>query len=222
MAKKRFFWIMSAVVLAFGVMACDPGGSDIDVLAGTVWNGRRETPASIACTIVNNKFTWDYDRRATELTLENGTFTSGQNLAGTKWSGMRGNIEGHNGSNMTLEFVDETRAEPSWEFHNYATYTLNGDTINFNYVDVREGTLAFKENSTFQFNDHNTEASGTYKTDGGSITLNGVWQNGDSGAGTTFEMSGVISDGTLTLDSGHFWGIRIFNQAVEPWYPMEP
>jgi hypothetical protein len=176
MAKEKLFWIMLVVMLAFSVMACDPDGSDGDMLPGTVWNGRRETPDSVSCTIDGNKFTWSYDRRyATELTLEDGAFTSGQSLAGTKWSGLFGNIDGYNnGFNMTLEFVDETNAELSWAPLDYATYTLNGNTINFNYVTVREGTLAFKEKSTFQFNDRNTEATGTYQTEGGSITLNGV------------------------------------------------
>jgi hypothetical protein len=220
MKRKRLFWIIPAAALAFGVMACGPDGGDDDVLAGTVWNGRRETPASISRTITDSKFTWDYNRRyATALTLEGGAFSSGQSLAETKWSGMFGNLEGYNLFNMTLEFVDETRAEFSWEPHDYATYTLDGNTIHFNYMEVREGTLAFKENSTFQFDDRNTTATGTYKTEGGSITLSGVWLNGDAGAGTTFELSGTISGGTITLTDGVFWGIRIFNNETEPWYP---
>jgi hypothetical protein len=220
MAKKKIFWIMTVVMLAFSVMACDHDGSEGDVLSGTVWNGKRETPAPVSCTIADSKFTWDYDRRyATELTLENGTFTSGQSLTGTKWSGMFGNKEGYSLFKMTLEFVDETNAEPSWGPLDYATYTLNTDTITFNYVTVREGTLAFKENSAFQFNDRNTIATGTYQTEGGSITLNGVWQNGDAGAGTTFDVSGTISGGTINLADGVFWGIKIFNKTTEPWYP---
>jgi hypothetical protein len=220
MAKKKLWGIMPIVVLAFSVMACGHDGSDGDALPGTVWNGRRETPASISCTIADNKFTWDYNRRyATALTLEGGTFTSGQSLAGTKWSGLFGNLEGQNLFNMTFEFVDETRAKPSWGPHDYATYTLDGDTIHFNYVTVREGTLAFKKNAAFQFNDRNTEAAGTYETEGGSITLNGVWQNGDAGAGTTFDVSGTISGGTINLEGLVFWEITIFNKATEPWYP---
>jgi hypothetical protein len=224
MATKRIFWIMLAVVLVFGITACGPDSSDGDALTGTVWNGRRETPASVSCTIADNKFTWDYTQRyATELTLEEDTFISGQSLAGTRWSGKNGNKEGIiNGYNMMFEFVDETNAKPSWTPFDYATYTLDGDTIHFDYTTVREGTLAFKENSAFQFDDRNTTATGTYKTEGGSITLNGVWLNGDAGAGTTFEVSGTISGGTITLTGTVFWRITIFNNEAEPWYPKEP
>jgi hypothetical protein len=226
MKKTRFALGTLVIGMVFGLVLarCATGnGTGSNGLAGTVWNGRSEIPASISCTIADNKFTWEHDRRyATALTLEDGTFTSGQSLAGTKWSGLFGNIEGHNLFNMTFEFVDTTNAKPSWSPLDYATYTLNDDTINFNYMRVREGTLAFKENSAFQFDDRNTTATGTYKTTGGSITLNGVWQNGDAGTGTTFELSGTISGGTINLTDGDFWGIRIFNNEAEPWYPKEP
>jgi hypothetical protein len=213
--------------MAFGLelAGCDNGnGTGSNGLAGTVWNGKRATPASVSCTIANNKFTWDYERRyATALTLENGTFTSGQSLAETKWSGMFGNLEGYSFFNMTFEFVDATNAKPSWGPFDYATYTLvDGNTINFIYTTVREGTLAFKDNSAFQFDDRNTTATGTYKMAGGSITLNGVWLNGDAGAGTTFELSGTISGGTINFTDGDFWGVTIFNNEAEPWYPKEP
>jgi hypothetical protein len=212
MSKKRLFWIMPVVVLAFGVMACDPDGSDGDVLAGTVWNGRRETPASIPCTIANNKFTWEYDLEYPIALTKEGVVYQGESLAGTAWSSQPEN-------DLRFEFIDETNVKSSWGPLDYITYTLDGDTINFNYITVREGTLAFKENSVFQFDDDNTIATGTYTTEGGSITMNGVWQNGDAGAGTTFELSGTISGGTINLTDGVFWGIFIFNKETEPWYP---
>jgi hypothetical protein len=49
--------------------------------------------------------------------------------------------------------------------------------------------------------------------------LNGVWQNGDAGAGTTFDVSGTISGRTINLEGLVFWEITIFNKATEPWYP---
>jgi hypothetical protein len=227
MKKSTLFLLGTLVIgMAFSlVMAGCTTGNDTgsNGLVGTVWNGKRATPASVSCTIAENKFTWEYNRRyATALTLEDGAFTSGQSLAGTKWSGMFGNLEGYSLFNMTFEFVDATNAKPSWGPLDYATYTLNGNIINFIYTTVREGTLVFKENSAFQFDDRNTTATGTYKTEGGSITLNGVWLNGDAGTGTTFELSGTISGGTINLADDVFWGIRIFNNEAEPWYPKEP
>jgi hypothetical protein len=217
--KKVKFSILGMLVmaLAFGVMACNPDGSDIDVLAGTVWNGRRETPATFSYTIVNNKFTWDYETYAAiVLTKEGVPYSSGGSLAGTVWY--------NESEDFRLEFIDATNVKSSWGPLDYITYTLVGDTINFDYTLVREGTLAFKENSTFQFNDSNTIANGTYKTDGGSITLNGKWETGDV-VGTDWEVfvvSGTVSGGTITLARGDFWGIMIFNKAAEPWYPKKP
>jgi hypothetical protein len=184
-------------------------------LAGTVWLGRRETPDTFSLMISANKITWQHDMRyPTELTKE-GPAYSGGSLAGTRWSGNFGNLVNYENGNsfiMTLEFIDGTNAKPSWNSLDYITYTKAGDTINFVYTTVREGELAFGENSVFQFKDRNTHATGTCKVVGGNITLNGVWQNGDAGAGTTFVVPGTISSGTITLTRGDFWGVMIFNK----------
>jgi hypothetical protein len=186
------------------------GGRDPTGLAGTEWFGRDETTTNLSYKISGSTFTWDHDRRYPAVLTKEGDPYSGGSLMGTVWSDPD-NKSGYN----KIEFA-ETTAKASWGPLDYMTYTLNGYTINFVYTRVREGTLTFKENSAFQFNDRNTQARGTFTVREGSITLNGVWDNGDAGAGTRFEMSGTVSGGVITFTDGVFWGIKIFKNSEAP------
>jgi hypothetical protein len=211
MKKNKFSVLgMLAMVLALGFPfnGCANGNDNTYAIGETVWFGRVETITPLSYRISNNAFTWEHDRRYPAVLTKEGDTYSGGSLAGTVWSNERGVPGGY----MRLEFIDATNAKPSWGPLDYMTYTLVGDTVNVVYTRVREGTLTFKEDSTFQFKDRNTQATGTSKVEGDVITLNGVWENGDAGAGTRFEVSGTVSGGAITLTSGVFWGIKIFNK----------
>jgi len=208
--KKTASLGLIAAMLVLGFVSC--GDELPDELAGTTWNGRRETPHEFSYEITDGKFIWSHERRYNVLFEKTDGAYEGGSLADTTWRGRwiydDGSYEEGQGGH-TLEFIDETTAVPSWERLDTITYTLDGATINFVYTSIREHTLIFEENSNFR--NSNSSAVGTYTIRGSNLTLTGNWVSSDI-VGEDIDYAGIISGNTITLNKGSFYGVVLFNK----------
>ena len=214
--KKTAFLGLIAFMLVLGFVSC---GTVPDELAGTVWNGRRENTYEYSLEINDGKFTWDIENRWLPVLFKITEDNFEEDLVGTVWEGRWIFEDETIDSDVShrLEFTDETTAGQSWEPLDTIAYTLEDNTINFVYTEIKEGTLIFGDNSDFIYKDSNTHAVGTYSIEGNNFTLIGNWLSGDT-LEEEIELTGTISGNTFTLHDGHFWNLRIYNKDDEPWY----